>query len=315
MFESLVSIVVPVYNVENYLHECVNSILTQSYGNFELILVDDGSTDKSAGICEEYATCDTRIIVVHKANGGVSSARNMALDIAQGKYVIFVDSDDYVEPNYIERLLEYIEGNANLDFVECGYRKVGMKHGEYNHPNEMLLLAGQHYESYLSSKALDSLVWNKIYTKASIGNLRFEEGKTMEDAIFLDYYFSNPRLKGAIIPDVLYNYRIRTGSIMTRRFALSHMLSSFYQQQVNIAICEQYYPHLISTAKDRLFSDMLQYINLYHKKRLDFSFRELQCSIFAEFRKNVMGGGSILLKIKVLIFITFPKLYKYIYKR
>ena len=116
----LVSVIVPVYNVESYLSKCVESIKDQSYSNIEIILVDDGSTDSSGKLCDEFVKSDGRIKVLHKVNGGVSSARNLGIDICHGEYITFVDSDDWVEQNYIEVLLNEILTDAN-QLVFCKY--------------------------------------------------------------------------------------------------------------------------------------------------------------------------------------------------
>lgn len=117
---TLVSIIIPVYNVERYIKRCIDSVLAQTMKDFELILVDDGSLDKCGQICDEYAKCDSRINVVHKENEGVSAARNTGLDLAKGKYVVFLDSDDEVKKNYIETLLQAEE---DIDLVVCGIEK------------------------------------------------------------------------------------------------------------------------------------------------------------------------------------------------
>ena len=116
----LVSIIVPVYNVEQYLRRCIESILSQTYHNFELILVDDGSTDSSGAICDEYALADERIHVIHKPNGGVSSARNAGIDTAKGEYILFVDSDDRVEPQHISNMIP----SADEDLVRAGFKRM-----------------------------------------------------------------------------------------------------------------------------------------------------------------------------------------------
>ena len=108
MNKPLISIIIPVYNAEKYLKKCLDSVINQTYKNLEIILVDDGSTDKSPEICDKYAEKDSRIIVLHKENGGVSSSRNAGLDIFKGEYLSFVDSDDYVEPDYIEYLYIFL---------------------------------------------------------------------------------------------------------------------------------------------------------------------------------------------------------------
>ncbi len=117
------SIIVPVYNVEKYLHKCVDSILSQTLTDFECILVDDGSTDNSSVICDEYAAKDPRIVVIHKQNGGLSSARNTGLDISQGDYIGFVDSDDWIEPEMYMYMYTYANDNS-CDMMCCQCRRV-----------------------------------------------------------------------------------------------------------------------------------------------------------------------------------------------
>ena len=121
--EDLISVIVPIYNVEKYINRCIDSIIEQTYTNLEIILVDDGSTDNSGSICDEYAKKDNRIKVIHKENGGVSSARNVGLDTAIGQYITFVDSDDYIEKKYCEILLKTLK-KQKADCVACGYNRI-----------------------------------------------------------------------------------------------------------------------------------------------------------------------------------------------
>ena len=121
----LISVIVPVYNVEPYMERCIDSIINQSYENLEIILVDDGSTDKSGEICDAYEKIDTRVRVFHKRNGGLSSARNSGLEIASGKYIGFVDSDDYIAPDMYEALYRHM--SDDVDFVCCGIVRIDRK--------------------------------------------------------------------------------------------------------------------------------------------------------------------------------------------
>ena len=114
----MISIIIPIYNVEDYLNKCIDSIIYQTYSDWELILVDDGSFDSSPAICDSYATCDSRIKVIHKINEGVSKARNIGIEIAQGEYIVFCDADDYVDPNYLK---QFLKNNKNADLVITGY--------------------------------------------------------------------------------------------------------------------------------------------------------------------------------------------------
>ena len=123
MYEDLISVIVPVYNVENYLRECLDSIVAQTYRNIEVILVDDGSKDSSGKICDEYADKDNRIKVIHKENGGVSAARNTGLDIAKGEWISYVDSDDYIESTMIETLICLAKKN-DVELAMCSFKDI-----------------------------------------------------------------------------------------------------------------------------------------------------------------------------------------------
>ena len=180
-----ISVIIPVYNTEKYLHRCINSILTQTYTDFELLLIDDGSTDSSGTICDEYAAKDARVRVFHKENGGVSSARNLGLDNAQGEWITFVDSDDYIEENF----LKSFDGNLDADLVLGNMIEKG--------PLGNLLRnipSGYHYplkkalEGNLTKLAFQS-PWGKMFRGSLIKKLRFDESMvTGEDHCFILKY-------------------------------------------------------------------------------------------------------------------------------
>ena len=184
----LVSIIVPIYNVQNYLEECVNSLLAQTHKEIEVILVDDESPDNCPQMCEDFAKKDSRIKVIHKKNGGLSSARNAGLDIATGNYIMFIDSDDFVEHNMVEELLA-IKAQSNADIV-CG--------GMYRYTNgtaEVIpsTVSKENIEILDNTTALKKLLLrtidcsscNKLYSKTFIGETRFKEGRNNEDHPFL----------------------------------------------------------------------------------------------------------------------------------
>lgn len=211
--ENLVSIIIPVYNVEKYLSACLNSVITQDYANIEIILVNDGSNDSSLRICQEYSSKDNRIILIDKANGGLSSARNLALDIMRGDWVMFVDSDDEIKPNMVSVMLKYAIDNS-CEIVRCNcmtkklnqyeVRTLPVPAGLYerNKINELIikdLLGSQScfglYKSYL---------WNKV---------RFPEGRVYEDlAVLFKVYVAGRALVG-ILDEPLYIYNLHDNSI------------------------------------------------------------------------------------------------------
>lgn len=216
---ALISVIVPVYNVENYLDECIQSIVKQTFRDMEIILVDDGSTDSSGMLCDKWAKKDERIKVIHKQNGGLSSARNAGIDAVQGKYIIFVDSDDYwIGTDCLAYLYDTAE-KFDADVVRGEYIAV-------NDKGERIKTIIKNKSEY-SNKPLDSATfytkaiagenfsWLYFFKRNSINTLRFdEERKFQEDIDFNIKYFSTPR-KCLYVDNRFYAYRKREASIIT----------------------------------------------------------------------------------------------------
>lgn len=211
--DKLISIIVPVYNTEKFLRKCIESILKQSYKNIEIILINDGSTDGSNQICLEYAEIDSRIITIYQKNGGVSKARNKGLEIANGDYIVFIDSDDFVEEHYVKELYCKIQ---NYDIVICGIGRFinGKKKSEFLEEHEM-----NKYEliaQTLESKFIGGYPVNKIFKKSIIEkyNIRFNEKIHIgEDMIWILDYLNHCE-KGIYISEVLYYYRLNDNSML-----------------------------------------------------------------------------------------------------
>ncbi len=211
----LISVIVPVYKVEPYLRRCIDSILAQTYTNFEIILVDDGSPDTCGAICDEYAVKDKRIKVIHQENRGLSGARNTGLEVAGGEFISFIDSDDAVDPRFLELLLYAIK-SENAGIVECARVDI------YDNSLPLLNQDEVKIESYdgqtafallLPNRKFHQTVWNKLYTRNAIGNLLFAEQKLHEDEFFTWKAFLNCS-RIAWISNALYFYYHREGSIM-----------------------------------------------------------------------------------------------------
>lgn len=219
----MISIIVPIYKVEEYLHRCVDSLLGQTYGDFELILVDDGSPDGCGSICDAYAAADSRVRVIHKPNGGLSDARNAGMDIAAGEYIAFVDSDDWVAPEYLERLLEGLTGSG-ADICDCSILRTDSS--ESIVPSEKAAPTVYTTEAALTELIRDGEfhqhVWNKLYRRTVIGDIRFPKGKLNEDEFWTYQVFSNAS-RIAKLPEVLYYYFQRPGSIMGAGFNLRRL--------------------------------------------------------------------------------------------
>ena len=222
MTKSLISIIVPIYMVEEYLDECVQSIVRQTYSNIEIILVDDGGIDGCPQKCDEWAVKDSRIRVVHKSHGGLSSARNAGLDIAKGEYIAFVDSDDYITPDYVEVMYNRICNDDSVGIVSgMIYR---LKDGKTTHFKEDWLIEEERIIS--SSKitfsciqeSVSHTVWNKLFKSHLLTDIRFREGRNNEDTLFmydLGNYIVNTKYSMVEIPHYVYYYRYREDSICT----------------------------------------------------------------------------------------------------
>lgn len=219
------SIIVPIYNIENYIEKCIDSVLTQSYDNFELILVDDGSPDGCPGICDEYAKKDSRVQVVHKKNGGLSSARNAGLAVAQGEYCWMVDGDDYISPDALEKILPYAQGE--IDIINVGL--VGFMDGEVadfcKNPEVYDYIGFADHKkicqltSHACSTKLLTYVWRNVYRTAFLNekSLRFEESLCYaEDSAFnMGAYLQAEKMQ---FTDVcVYAYCYRTDSLSIKR--------------------------------------------------------------------------------------------------
>lgn len=219
MSHPLISVIIPVYNVEPYLRQCLDCIINQTYTNLEIILVDDGSPDNCPHICEEYAAKDNRIIVIHKENGGLSDARNAGLDICKGEYISFVDSDDLLDINAINSMY-----NASKDAsIIIANTKVFIG-DDLPYRNKNTLCQDNDYKILYSDDLLLSLckdgpihlrsVWGKLFKKDLFQNIRFPKGKLYED-MYVNYLLYFYAAKNTFISTPLYYYRgQRPGSIM-----------------------------------------------------------------------------------------------------
>lgn len=211
--EKLISVIIPVYNAEKYIENCVSSILTQTYRNFELILVNDGSTDQSLKLCEELAARDSRIKVIDRENGGAGAARNSGLKVMKGEYVVFADSDDYVSESYLENLYLAAE-SGGFDIVQCNLQssfQQGKKSGsvEYNQSDvsEITKVQALNYRLYKVS------ICSKIYSSHLFMDFEFREGIIYEDDASY-YIFIDKAERIAILNETLYYYFMSDNSVM-----------------------------------------------------------------------------------------------------
>ena len=210
---TLVSIIIPVYNVEAYLESCLDSVCNQTYSQLEILVIDDESPDRCGQIADDYAGKDDRIKVIHIKNRGAAGARNVGLDHCHGEYVMFVDSDDWVEKHSVETLLRAMKESSG-DIVQCQY------YDEYKDRPIQHFIEAQ--EKSFSDQGFiidmlhhweDVLIWNKIFSKNVVANIRFEEGHCIDDEFFT-YRAVMQASRICIIPDYLYHYRQRLSGVM-----------------------------------------------------------------------------------------------------
>lgn len=230
--KGIISVIVPVYNVNMYLDKCIQSIVNQSYQQIEIILVDDGSTDNSGEICDRWEAKDSRIKVIHKENGGLASARNTGLDIAVGKYIAFVDSDDYIRNDMYENMIKCMKDNQS-DLVCCGrYRvdKNGIKE-QFTLKRPKTFTTEEALKEWFCNGCINEAAWDKVYKSTLFENIRFPNGELNEDMPIMPYLFSRCQ-KITHIGEPFYYYVQRlSGSITT----------SVYNRKKGVA-----YDHLIA---------------------------------------------------------------------
>lgn len=220
----LVSVVVPIYNVQDYLNECIDSILNQTYKNIEVILVDDGSKDNCPQICDSYKDIDSRIKVIHKINGGLSDARNTGLENAIGEYICFIDSDDYIDKDYVKNLISIIISDK-CDIAICSFCKTNksalyLESNEnhvkfYDGKNIINLIYGNEYLNVI-------VAWNKLYKRSLFGNVRYPVGVIHEDEATTCKLLCKAK-KVALTDRKMYYYRIRESSITNSSITVSKM--------------------------------------------------------------------------------------------
>lgn len=257
-----VSVIVPVYNVEKYLVRCLESIINQTLSDIEIILIDDGSSDDSGIICEEYTRKDIRIKVIHKKNGGLSSARNAGLDIAKGEYIGFIDSDDYIHPKMYEILYDNII-SYKADIAICDYTDVyDTVVKEFNIDSEMNIKNFNNVEAlneiYKENGVKFVVAWNKLYHRTVFEHLRYPYGKIHEDEFVIHTVLFNSKNTVYINYPLYYYYQNKEG-ITKSKFTLKNFDSAY-------------------AYKDRMkFFKEIRNINLYNKAQYTFVLNFFNC--------------------------------------
>lgn len=303
---SLISIVVPVYNVEKYLDKCIDSLVNQTYENLEIILIDDGSKDNSAKICDNWKDKDNRIKVVHKKNGGLSEARNVGIDYAEGDYIAFIDSDDWVDKNFIKYLYEQLK-KYNADIAASAIIKTYKDYNEIQLINreKIIFTNGEALDTLLSGRDFCAVAWNKLYKKNVIGNIRFPIGKIHEDEFFSYKVIANANTL-VLVPEAIYYYRQRSGSIM-QKWSIAHLdaLEAFEER---MDFMHKYYPNLYLKSKYCFYL-----AGIYNAKEIlntsnEITKKEIEAILNTITKLKFTVGNLIKLGLKKSIFILRGRL-------
>lgn len=310
----LVSIIIPVYNVENYLDACLESVCNQTYKNIEVILVDDGSTDSSGRMCDDWSKKDDRIKVIHKANGGLSDARNAGLDVATGEYIEGVDSDDAVSPEITEQLMKAVlENNAEIVICDLVHIFPG-EQKDFQVGTEMKVFTAEDALcEMMYQKSFLYTFWGKIYKKSLLDGVRFPVGMLYEDvAVMYKIFCKASRI--VYFDAKLYGYLHRENSITTKKFSKRDCdILQICQEQVDFA--KGYSPKVYDAAIAYQATGAFRiYLNAPDTEEYQ-TYIDESTVIIKQYGRDVLKNQNVRLKTKVaiLLFYISKRLLKVIY--
>ena len=252
----LISVVVPVYRVEDYLDHCIQSIVSQTYANLEILLVDDGSPDGSGEICDHWAKTDARVRVFHKQNAGAGAARNTALDAASGDLIAFVDSDDYLHPNMFSHLYSLLVDGVDIAECEIGMTETDDFPMDDGRCAEILVCETEEaLRLHIQDEVFRQTPPNKLYRRECVGNIRFPEGNLIDDEFFTYRVLGNAK-KLAHSSACMYAYRQQSGSAMHKPYSLRR-LQGLNAKLQRLAYVRERFPGLVWEAKADLLMTCL----------------------------------------------------------
>lgn len=312
---SLISVIVPIYNSEKYLNRCIDSILNQSYRNLEIILIDDGSIDNSFEVCKKYSNIDNRIKIVHKKNEGVSSARNIGLNMAKGEWISFIDSDDYIEKEMYEKLYKNaLKNDAEISTCVLKYRTIEDKVinpfkgklvlDEIN--SSVDLMKKIYYSDFMNSLCV--CMCTKLYKKYIFENLRFINGIYEDDEISTRILINNYKI--AILNEPLYIYVQNLNSITNSKFSLKNLnFLNILKKRIKIFSSNEY-KELKKQTFELYFNMLIEYYVKARKEKLDEYLTEY-ISFGIKNIINILNNKYIPLKSKIrfIIFLCNKKIY------
>jgi len=311
--DELISVVIPIYNVEQYLSKCIESVQKQTYRNIEIILVDDESPDKCGQICDAYAESDNRIRVIHKKNGGLSDARNVGIEKAKGEYIVFIDSDDYVSEKYIDILYKLCK-KYSYGIAQCGYLPFDKEN--FKPTNDEILEKSIDKIEALSMEGENNvetnIAWNKMYKRDLFDNIKYPVGKIHEDEA-TTYKLIYKAENIAVTNQKLYYYRQRSESIMQEKYNLKRLdyiealegRLEYYKYNKEKYL---YYHTLI------LYCFALKDAYILAEKYIENSneiCKKLKIKLKQNYKKIIFCKQTGINKIiKITLFLVSPKIYK-----
>lgn len=318
--ESLVSIVVPVYNAEQYLKRCIDSIITQTYQNIEIILVDDGSFDRSPEFCDQYAQSNSFVRVIHKQNEGPSLARASGLQVANGRYIAFVDADDYIEAEMISTMIANF--HDNVDIVECGYFVVsdfGKVIKTVELVPEVIKGARESLIHYSIKRNTTNFMWNKIFNKDLFQSIVFPKLYAGEDTCLLTQLFANAR-GTRTISTPLYSYVMTPESLCRKPFS-EKKIDNIYAGEFMFDFYSKYFPDLVAfpalyicSYAARLYSE-IKNSDLHNKTEKQESMLKYFNKYYKYTKNQFAKSNSSLNRLSLIyIFKIAPNIASYLYR-
>ena len=305
MEKPLITIVVPVYNIENYLAKCVDSIMQQSYDDIDIILVNDGSTDSSGVLCDRFSDKDHRIRVIHKENGGLSDARNRGIDEAKGDYITFVDGDDFLDKEYVTSLYSCLKDNR-ADISVCEFCYMTETGKVLNHPmNDNAIIKYNQREALsvlLMQKPFSNSACGKLFKRCDFDDVRFPIGRIYEDTATIYKLFMKANIV-AFVARAQYNYIRHNNSISKGAFKINQIDSMIFAEEMTECI-EKSYPDLSGLCKCRLMDSYIGLIQKMPREKYAETYNEIWRKI-RMIRKEVLFSKEASRKRKLWAFLSY----------
>lgn len=315
MKKSLISVIIPVYNVEEYLENCIQSVLNQTYTYIEVVMVDDGSTDRSGVLCDKIAESDKRVVVLHKENGGLSSARNSGLENSIGEFVFFVDSDDSIDVNTLKTMVD-AQQSKDYDLVICGHQNVDRDEDINEYSGEIIQYKELSYDDIWEEVfgKLNNAVWNKMYKRELIGNLRFQDQIIHgEDLLFNLAYIKRCNL-ALSVSFPFYHYYNRPGSITNSGFS-EKRFDEIKVKDKALEIVLKDYPIQGNNAKKYCFRARMNVMRSLYSASLEkeYSRQVSECKkVTREYYLEIAGDLHLKERIEYYLFQISEPVYKWL---